>query len=388
MTGDAIEMDGRLRRGGDGLASAFLPSPAVQNHAANLALLPDGTLCCVWFGGTMEGSRDISILLSRFDRTAGCWTPAERLSDDPDRSEQNPLLFTAPDGAVWLLHTAQRAGHQNTAFVRRRVSTDGGASFGPAETFLDVPGTFVRQPVATTAEGTLLLPVFRCRALPGAVWRGDADDSAVLVSRDGGASWGEVAVPGSTGCVHMNIVDLGGELLAAFRSRYADAVHFARSADGGETWSRPAPGSLPNNNSSIQMTKLASGRLAMVYNHAAATAATAVRASLYDEIEDDGGRGTDRAAEAEAGSGRAAIWGTPRAPLSIALSEDGGRTWPRRRDLATGEGYCLSNNSADGLNREFSYPSILEDADGVLHVAYTHHRRAIRHVMLREEDIG
>jgi hypothetical protein len=32
------------------------------------------------------------------------------------------------------------------------------------------------------------------------------------------------------------------------------------------------------------------------------------------------------------------------------------------RDLETGDGFCLTNNSKDGLNREFSYPSILADA--------------------------
>nr|WSZ20163.1 hypothetical protein OH837_46140 [Streptomyces canus] len=48
-----------------------------------------------------------------------------------------------------------------------------------------------------------------------------------------------------------------------------------------------------------------------------------------------------------------AFWGAPRAPLSLALSSDGGGlTWPRRADLVTGDGYCLTNNSRDGLNRE------------------------------------
>ena len=32
---------------------ADLPSPCVQAHAANLMMLDDGTLGCVWFGGSM-----------------------------------------------------------------------------------------------------------------------------------------------------------------------------------------------------------------------------------------------------------------------------------------------------------------------------------------------
>ena len=44
---------------------AYLPSPCVQNHAANIMPLPNGDLGCVWFGGTQEGIADISIWFSR-----------------------------------------------------------------------------------------------------------------------------------------------------------------------------------------------------------------------------------------------------------------------------------------------------------------------------------
>lgn len=79
---------------------AYLPSPCVQNHAANLAFLDEGTLTCVWFGGTMEGMGDISIYMSRLASGADRWSSPERLSDDPDKSEQNPLVFQAPGGRV------------------------------------------------------------------------------------------------------------------------------------------------------------------------------------------------------------------------------------------------------------------------------------------------
>lgn len=45
--------------------TAMLPSSCPQNHAANLLPLPDGTLMCVWFGGTQEGIADISVWGSR-----------------------------------------------------------------------------------------------------------------------------------------------------------------------------------------------------------------------------------------------------------------------------------------------------------------------------------
>lgn len=76
------------------------------------------------------------------------------------------------------------------------------------------------------------------------------------------------------------------------------------------------------------------------------------------------------------------MWGVPRAPLSLAFSYDDGVSFLEHVDLDTGDGYCLSNNSQQSLNREFSYPSIIEGPDGTLHVAYTYFRRAIKYVRI------
>ena len=89
-------------------------------------VLGDGDLACVWFGGSMEGRSDISVYMSRLDAARRGWTAPVQLSNDPERSEQNPILFPVPDGGLWLLHTAQFSGNQDTAVVRRRVSTDNG----------------------------------------------------------------------------------------------------------------------------------------------------------------------------------------------------------------------------------------------------------------------
>jgi len=362
---------------------AELPRPCVQAHAANLMVLGDGALGCVWFGGSMEGRSDISVYFARLEPGASQWSAAERLSSDTDRSEQNPILFPAPDGALWLLHTAQTSGHQNTAIVRRRISRDHGRSWGPTETLKDAPpGTFVRQPVHVHTDGSWLLPIFNCRTLPGASWDGSLDDSAVLRSTDQGASWQRVEVPGSLGCVHMNIVaGAGDRLLAFFRSRWADHVYRTVSGDGGKSWSAPQATPLPNNNSSIQALRLADGRLAMIFNASSAADATDRRESLYDELEDTG----SAAGDATAAPARRAFWGAPRSPMTLAISADDGLTWPWQRHLETGDGQCMSNDSARGLNREYSYPSLRQDADGTLHLAYTVFRQHIRHVRLRPE---
>jgi predicted neuraminidase len=367
-------MDGRLHVSPSGRVDAFLPSPMVQNHAANLHFLPDGRLACVWFGGTMEGMGDISVYMSTLGPEG--WSEARRLSDDPTRSEQNPVLFTSPDGAVWLFHTSQPGGRQDECEIVARVSQDNGESFGPARRIGDFRGVFVRQPVRLGPAGEWLLPGFRCVTPAAGRWTGDIDSAVMLVSRDQGQNWQAAEVPDSLGAVHMNPVAPIAEGMPAFyRDRYAQWVKRSLSTDGGLTWTSPQPTDLPNNNSSLQATRLSDGRIAMVLNPISAAQSDARRASLYDEIE-----GGDEVQAVTPGP--KAIWGIPRAPMTLALSSDNGISFPQRIEIDTGSGHALSNNSAAGVNRELSYPSILQDAEGRLHIAYTYHRRAIRYVGL------
>ena len=367
------------------LQMAMLPSVCPQNHAANLLPLPDGDVLCTWFGGTQEGIADISVWCSRLPKGSQRWSDPQKLSDDSTRSEQNPVLFLAPDNVLWLLYTAQKSGNQDTAIVRYRQSTDFGKSWGPIATLLDRPGTFIRQPLVVLPNGNWLLPVFYCTTKPGEKWVGNNDTSAVKISSDQGKTWRDVAVPESIGCVHMNITLLkDGSLLALYRSRWADHIYLSRSEDDGESWSAPQPTDLPNNNASIQVTTLTNGDLALVYNAMNAEGASERRLSLYDEIEDEEDD-VIVAAEPVVHTGKTAFWGAPRAPMTLAISKDGGKTWPWKRNLDEGDGYCMTNNSQEKLNREFSYPSIKQGVNGELHIAYTFYRQAIKYVRVNED---
>lgn len=362
---------------------AYIAGPTAQSHAAMLHRLPDGDLGLAWFGGTQEGVGDISIWFARLAPGTERWTDPVQLSADAERSEQNPVLFTAPGGQLWLLFTAQVGGNQDTAQVRRRVSTDSGRTWSKVETFIPADersGVFVRQPIVVTTAGRWVLPVFRCVRTPGERWSGRDDTSSVFLSDDEGSSWREVEVPGSVGCVHMNVLEVGDRLVAFFRSRRADAIYRSESTDGGDSWTVPTPTELPNNNSSIQSVVLDDGSLAMVFNDSSRADATARRVSLYDEVDDEGQLAEPAEATVAGEDVGAAFWGAPRAPMTLARSTDAGRSWTRAGNLDEGDGYCLTNNSRDGLNRELSYPVITQDSDGALDIAYTYHRRAIKHV--------
>ena len=386
MTPDeiAVRMDGKCTYK-DGKRTAILPSPAVQNHAAFLARGADGALVCAWFGGSLEGRSDINIYASVLSEESATWSPPSRLTDLSDRSEQNPVLFTAPSGEIFLFNTAQPAGNQDEARVyMRKVDHVGDQVLpGPPRDIGLPPGTFIRAPLQVRDDGAWMLPLFLCNPREGIRWTGAHDSAAIAVSRDEGASWSVTHVPESLGSVHMTPVELAdGRMVAFYRRRQADWVHRSESTDGGRTWSPPHPTDVPNNNSSIGVIRLGDGALAMVCNPVSADHTTSRRASLYDELGDpDDGR-------QEAQDGCQPIWGVERAPLALCFSDDGGRSFPVRHVIESSPGTCLSNDSLDGRNKELSYPMLLQRPDGGLDIVYTLYRRAIRHVQLAAEDLA
>jgi predicted neuraminidase len=123
-----------------------------------------------------------------------------------------------------------------------------------------------------------------------------------------------------------------GRLLALMRTGGRGGLIWqSRSSDGGRTWEPPAPTPLPNPNAACDAVATPSGAIVLAFNN------------------------------------------TPsgRCPLSVALSDDGGHTWP----------YCRAVETAGG---EYSYPAIVYAGDGRLHLTYTYRRTHIKHVTFDE----
>ncbi|KAJ5997925.1 hypothetical protein N7522_009585 [Penicillium canescens] len=362
-------------------SEAYIPALTSQCHASNLLQLPNGDLLCAWFGGSIEGRPDICIYMSCLPAGHSSWTEAVKMTHDRTRSEQNPVLFRSPsNGEIRLLYTSQDAGNQDSAIVKQLISVDSGTTWSePAVLFSD-PGTFIRQPIVVLHDGAWVVPIFKCRAEPDTRWLGSDDISCIRVSKDEGQTWIEKEIPNSYGCVHMNVQRLkNGSYLGLFRSRWADCVYLSTSSDGLD-WIEPKQTVLPNPNAGICFDVLPSGRVVLVYNHSSKQDALGRRNGLYDDISD----GTDTRANQATKHGKEAFWGAPRAPLSVAWSDDNGATW-KWKTLEEGDGYCLTNNSEEKLNRELSYPSILVEGNGTIHVAFTFWRQRIKYMQLRED---
>lgn len=370
----------------DSLTDSFqvaitLPESGIQSHASNLLVLPSGDTLCTWFSGTEEGKGDISIFISRLNQGDAQWSSPEKVSNNPGRSDQNPMLFRTPGGALWLLFTSQDGGNQDTAVIKRRISKDNGKTWGPEVQLFENTGLFICQEMLITDAQEWVLPIFHCVIKnDGNPWDGSYDYSAVLVTNDEGKTWKEYKVPDSLGCVHMNIQKLkDGSYVAFYRSRWADKIYRSESTDA-KHWTAPEKTELPNNNSSIQFVTLQNGDLVMAFNKASRDDATVRRTSLYsDGIEDKNVTSNDDQPRA--------FWGAPRAPMTVAVSEDGGKTWPYQRSVAEGDGFALTNDSKNKKNREFSYPSIKQSQDGDLLLTFTYFRQKIALLKFNEEWI-
>jgi len=369
ISGIIERMNGKVQTFSNGWQAALLPSPCVQNHAAFLYRGLVGDLRCAWFAGGLEGKSDICIHSSILDEKSGLWQSAQALTDDPLRSEQNPVLFSPDEQRTLLFHTAQPGGNQDQCIVRMR-------EVGKSPRNTDLPtGSFVRARPILRSDGAWLLPLHHCTHVPGSRWTGRHDYASVAITTDEGHSWRCVNVPNSTGCVHMTLVPLDGDkIIALFRRRQADFVYKTLSEDGGESWQEPTATNIPNNNSSIAAMRMKDGRIALVCNPVNAQMDSSRRDSLYDEL------GIDE--RPEAAGGCQPIWGVARAPLSLFFSTGDGEHFGDEIILWNSSGNCLTNNSEDGLNQELSYPTILQSDSGDLNIAFTLHRRAIAYICI------
>jgi predicted neuraminidase len=158
-------------------------------------------------------------------------------------------------------------------------------------------------------------------------------------STDGGKNWtkhGPITFPGEPwGTIQPAIVPLPGKKLRIFvrSTSRIGKICAADSSDDGRTWTELKPTDLPNPNSGIDAVGLKDGRVLLVYNH------------------------TQKG----------------RTPLNLAVSASGDK-WNN----------FLALESEPG---EFSYPAIIQGADGDVHVTYTWNRKKIKHVQIPLADI-
>lgn len=356
--------DGELYINDDmGTVEAMIPPGSYNTaHAPALLELENGDMLCAWFAGSFEGSKDISIVCARLNNGSTSWEEPIKVSNDSERSEQNPSLFIGPDKAIWLVYTAQmdrmegKYNMQFTSIIRCQKSFDNGYTWSEPELLFSREGSFCRQPIQVLENGRWIFGNWVCTdsklGLTG-------DPTVFQISDDEGKTWKTVDMPNSNGRVHANVVELeNGHLIALMRSRFADNIYFSESFDFGDSWSEPVPTVLPNNNSSISALKLESGRIAIAYN------------PTCTPVPTEG----------------VAAWPGLRCPVAVALSEDGGKTWPMIRLMERGEGFIGDENTTN--NKQYEYPYLMQGKDGDLHLAFAYKNRiGVKYMRFSEADV-
>jgi len=316
----------------------FQKAPFARCHASTIAETADG-LVAAWFAGKGEGHPSVGIWLSRHDGKA--WGPPVEVANgaQPDGKRfpcWNPVLFqpeAARRGARRpRLQLFYKVGPSPRAWWGvLKTSGDGGKTWSEPRRLPDgIVGPVKNKPVQL-ADGSILCG----SSTEHAGWR-----VHVELTPDLGKTWQRIGPihDGKTfAAIQPTIlVHPDNKLQILCRTKQC-VISQSWSADGGKTWDTMADTGLPNPCSGIDAVTLRDGRHLLVYNHVG-------RLKLLGK------------------------WVRPRTPLNVAVSADG-RAWQAAAVLETMLG-------------EFSYPAVIQTADGLVHITYTWQRLRIKHVVL------
>jgi len=323
--------------------SQFLPNSAERSvHSATAAEISGGRLRAFWYGGSREGAADVAIYTSVYSPVDGTWSPERAVvtREDAQRHLQrylrklgNPVVGRDRNGRLWLFFVSVTVGGWGGSAINLTVSEDEGETWSAprrliASPFLNI-STLVKGVPLLLSDGTIALPAYHeFLGKFGELLRLDGEGRVLGKTRLswGGSSLQPVIVPRS-------------ETEAVGFMRYAGdppaRILMIRTADAGARWSAPVRTALPNPNAAVASVLLAGGPLVLAFNNA-------------EENREE---------------------------LSLALSSDFGGTWRVVRNL---EAESLPPRAPVA---EYSYPWIMQDSSGDVHVLYTWGRTRIKHAV-------
>lgn len=312
--------------------SVFKQVPFEACHASTLVDLGNGKIMAAWFGGKHEGSKDVAIWSAV--KNGKTWSQpieiANGIQNDPSRLAcWNPVLFKAKNGTLFLHYKVGL--NPRTWWAEYKTSVNNGKTWSKAQKLpKDFLGPIKNKPIQL-ANGTILYPS-STESLDEKTWHIHIEKSDAH-----GKNWTKIKINCDTfGVIQPSIlVYPKGKLQLLCRSRQNVIVE-SWSTDGGETWSKLKPTSLPNPNSGSDVVTLQDGRQLLVYNPLTA------------------GKN----------------WWEGRSVLKLAISTDGEK-W---QDI-----YTIENHQ----NGEYSYPAIIQDQNGNVHISYTAVRKNITYIELK-----
>lgn len=362
---------------------------AWHNHASCVVECPNGDLLVCWYHGSGERqANDVVIEGARLVHGETKWRPRFVMADTPGYPDCNPCMVVDPQERLWLFWPTILDNHWESALLKCKTSTDyQRRDADPVWDWHDVvhlTPTHFAEDIAAAADrvkekyaekilekiaaevylqkirmdaavplnqrlgwmprchptilptGRMILPLYTDRF----------SVSLVAITDDSGRTWQTSRALVGFGNIQASLVRKNdGTLVAMMRENGPlERIRICESADDGMTWGPVGEMDLPNPGAGVEAVRLRNGRWALVYNDTT-----------------DG-----------------------RHSLAVSISDDEGKTWKWTRHLERvppGEG-------------SFSYPSIIQTRDGMLHVTYSVHlsrekagdnRKAIKHAAFNEE---
>ncbi len=324
-----------------------LPGTPRNSHASTLVELKNGDVMAAWFAGSREGASDVAIYGARLHD--GKWSAPTELARASGVPCWNPVLFHTLDGRLWLYY---KFGSKPAVWAgARKWSDDEGRTWSTEERL--PPGILgpIKDKPLVLADGV----VVSGSSVEASGWTAWIERSV-----DNGKTWskiGPITIPEKSdvpdeseiaairkqfaptggsypprmitvGIIQPSLVWLDGHHLRFYaRSQTRSAlIAVADSFDDGRSWTQAHFIPVPNPNSGIDAVRLNDGRIVLAFNDS------------FDQ----------------------------RTPLDLAVSKDG-------------EHFRIFCTLEDGPG-EFSYPALIQAANGDLLVTYTWKRQTIKFV--------
>lgn len=356
----------------------IFPIQAQHAHGSTIVSLSNGDVLVAWFQGSGERTADdVKILGARLKKGEKEWSPPFEMADTPHLPDCNPVLFLNNEGKLFLVWIAVQANRWEHSILKLKTSKNYLAAGAPvwdwqdnillkpderfaeevASKFKDLPdlqagwaeyaprydnmiisasedltktstGWMTRIKPLILESGKILLPLYS-----------DGFNLSLLaVSEDNGQSWLPSLPIVGRGPIQPALAQRrNGDIVALMRDS-GDAptrVQRSISKDEGFSWTASRKTDLPNT-ASVELLVLESGHWAFLGNDI-----------------DDG-----------------------RYRMALYISEDEGENWKWKV-------YLEDHKKGEG---GFSYPSLIQTEDGLLHLTYSYHldgdKKSIKYIAL------
>lgn len=306
----------------------FPSKSAHSSHASSIVELPDGELLAVWYAPP-EGSPHAAIWHSRRPAGSDGWTTPSIVVRAFGHSNKNPVLYLGRDNKLFLFWAVERRWLKLVKdTIRMKTSDDFGRTWSEERDVDGLAWFLPRNHPIRLHNGDIVLPIYTDLST----------SSAVAISKDDGLTWkGPKYILLFFGIQPTIIERSDRSLFTLMRCGMPPRLAWqATSDDAGNSWRGLRYSNVDNPGTSLEMIKLDNGHVVLVSN---------------DSKQD-------------------------LRKLTIALSLDEGRTWPYKRIIES------------GTKEPNTYPSVMQDRYGLIHVLYSYNGRdTIAHFVTDEEWI-